>query len=607
MKVRRVVSLPCLVFMTCVSIVMSRGVSAQSKVTIERREDRFQLVRNGQALVIHGVGGETRFAELAAAGGNSVRTWGASNLGTILDEAHAHGLSVCAGLWLGHPRHGFDYHDEDAVLKQLDEKLAIVRRYKHHPALLIWGVGNEAEGRGDDPAVFYAVNHLAREIKRIDPDHPTMTVIAELGENASKVRSIERFCADVDIVGVNSYGGVESLGKRYREAGGTKPYVVAEHGPLGPWESGKTAWGAPLEWTSTEKGLFYAKGYRANVVEHADLCLGSYAFLWGHKQETTATWFGMLLPDGSRLAAVDAMTTVWTGSPPANRCPTIESLRLEGANVVEPGAHVSAVVRASDPEGDALRYEWTLRSDAGTVGMGGDPQEQETAFPLAVTSSERTARIVMPKGGGGYRLFVSVRDEHGGAAVANVPLRVAAPIELTEVLPIAKLPFVVYDEYGDSPGVYVPSGFMGNVGAVRMALDCRDDPHGGTTCIEARYESGTSWGGVLWQSPADDWNGEQPGGANLSAAAQLEFWVRGAHGGEKVNFVFGVLDGNQPYRDTAKGELREVTLTKAWNKMTIPLRGLDLRRIKTGFGWSLAGQGQPVVFYLDDIRYVAEK
>ena len=67
--------------------------------------------------------------------------------------------------------------------------------------------------------------------------------------------------------------------------------------------------------------------------------------------------------------------------------------------------------------------------------------------------------------------------------------------------------------------------------------------------------------------------------------------MRGDQGGETVNFVFGVLDGNQPYRDTAKGELKDVKLTKEWNNMTIPLRGLDLRQIKTGFGWSLAGQG----------------
>jgi hypothetical protein len=35
----------------------------------------------------------------------------------------------------------------------------------------------------------------------------------------------------------------------------------------------------------------------------------------------------------------------------------------------------------------------------------------------------------------------------------------------------------------------------------------------------------------------------------------------------------------------------------------IDLEGKDLTRIKTGFVWTLAGQGAPVVFYLDDIRF----
>ena len=84
----------------------------------------------------------------------------------------------------------------------------------------------------------------------------------------------------------------------------------------------------------------------------------------------------------------------------------------------------------------------------------------------------------------------------------------------------------------------------------------------------------------------------------------MEFYARGAKGGERVSFVFGVIQGDKPYRDTANGELKDVRLTKEWQKMRIPLNGLDLKRIKTGFGWSLAGQGEPVTFYLDEIRYL---
>lgn len=382
-----------------------------------------RLLRNGRPYFVRGVGGHTRLAELAAAGANSIRTWGTDGLDEILDDAHRHGLTVTVGLWLGHERHGFDYGSRAAVVGQLETCLDAVRRYKDHPAVLMWGIGNEMEGDGNDPAIWYAIDHIAREVKAIDSDHPTMTVIAELGQD--KVESIELFCPNIDIVGVNSYGGITTVGSRYRAAGGSKPYIVAELGPLGPWEVGKTPWGSPHEMTSTEKATWYADGYRAAITEQAGLCLGSYAFYWGHKQETTATWFGLLLPDGSRLGAVDALVEAWTGTPPDNLCPRILSLEAERTAGLEPGETVTARLTVSDPEDDPLTFHWVLRSDSGTIGAGGDHQEDEATFAAAVAAAGPTATITLPERTGAYRLFTYVRDDHGGAAVANLPLSVA--------------------------------------------------------------------------------------------------------------------------------------------------------------------------------------
>ncbi len=570
------------------------------KVVLETRSGKHRLVRNGEPYFIQGAGGSSQLANLVAAGGNSIRTWSTDNLGEILDEAHQHKLTVCVGFWLGHERHGFNYQDEAAVVKQLTDCTETVRKFKDHPAVLLWGIGNEMEGGGTNPAIWYAVDHIARECKRLDPNHPTMTVIAELGEN--KVQNIERFCPNIDIIGVNSYGGLATMAERYRAAGGTKPYLVTEFGPLGPWEAGKTEWGSPLEATSTAKGEMYADGYRQAVAGQPGLCLGAYAFLWGHKQETTATWFGMLLPNGLRLAPVDAMTEAWTGSPPKNRCPRIESLAAERTNQLKPGERIQAKLVAADPERDPLTIKWVLRSDAGTIGEGGDAQAEEASFADAITGQGTEAVVTIPAGGGGYRLFAYVADEHGGAAVANLPLHVDAPV-IPLPAPKAELPFVLYAD-GMKTSPYAPSGYMGNTKAIKMTLDSPDQPHSGKTCLRVDYQAADQWGGVLWQSPPNDWDGLKPGGLNLTGATELEFWARGAAGGEVVDFVLGVLDGKQPYRDSAKGELKGVRLTTQWQKLRIPLDGRDLSRIKTAFGWSLAGQGKPVTFYLDDIRYI---
>ena len=41
-------------------------------------------------------------------------------------------------------------------------------------------------------------------------------------------------------------------------------------------------------------------------------CLGSFAFLWGHKQEKTETWYGLMLPSGEWTERVGVLGELWT-------------------------------------------------------------------------------------------------------------------------------------------------------------------------------------------------------------------------------------------------------------------------------------------------------
>jgi hypothetical protein len=571
-------------------------------VRLEHTADGYQLVREGKPYLIRGAGGDGSLALLAKAGGNSVRTWGADKLDARLDEAHGLGLTVAVGIWLGHERHGFDYNNADQVAAQFEQARQIIERYKDHPAVLLWGLGNEMEGyeRGDNAAIWSAVNNLAALGKEIDPNHPTMTVIAEIG--GDRVKNIHRLCPSIDIVGINSYGGVASLPKRYAEAGGKKPFIVTEFGPPGVWESQKNAWGVTPELTSTEKAAYYRKAYERAVLAQPGKCLGAYGFTWGFKQEATATWFGMLLPDGSKLAAVDAMAELWSGKPPANRCPVIDKLSLDGTPQLDPQETVSAVLRASDPEGGKLEVRWVLSAEAEALGTGGDAEPEPERFPDAIVAADNEhAELKMPANPGGYRLFAYVYDGHGGAAVANLPLLVKGT-PVAKPVRKAELPLVIYDEAARDKTPYVPTGWMGDTKQLAVALDCATQPHGGETCIRAEFKAASGWGGVVWQQPGNNW-GDKPGGWNIAGAKRLTLWARGERGDEVVSFQFGLLGADKRFHDTAKGELPKVQLTKDWKQYTIDVSGDDLSRIITGFAWVIAGQGKPVTFYLDDVRY----
>jgi hypothetical protein len=428
----------------CLLSLLAAAVLAQAdtpaKVELQKVEPAgWRLRVNGADFVILGAGGAVApglLEKLKEAGGNCVRTWSADTLeakvtggARFLDRAHQLGLMVVPGLWVEHERHGFNYADAAKVQRQREKILAAVRQYKNHPAVLMWGLGNEAEGpaspTGSVP-VFKEIEALAKLIKQEDPAHPVMSVIAF---NAAKVENVKRHCPSLDILGVNSYGGAAGAGEALKRSGWTKPFAVTEFGVRGPWEVPTTAWGAPLEPTSHEKArTFYAtQRLVTELNDGKEQCLGTFAFLWGWKQERTATWFGLFLPTLEKLSPVDAMTRAWTGQWPAQRCPEIRALNSAAAGKeVQPGQTLNATLEMDVSAGAALTYDWLVVAESSDIGVGGDAEAAPPAFPDLVKQNNSTnCTFVSPAAAGNYRLFVTVHDGKGGAATANFPFRVA--------------------------------------------------------------------------------------------------------------------------------------------------------------------------------------
>ena len=578
------------------------------KVSLQKAGDGWRLLRDGVPYHVEGGGGTGSLEDLAAAGANSGRTWGVDEKTKArLDKAHRNGLSVAVGIWIEHERHEkLDYSDAKQVEEQAQQVLAHVEALKDHPAVLVWGIGNEMEADGSNVAIWKHLEDVARRVKKIDSNHPTMTVIAEASE--LKIRSIHEHCPSIDIVGINAYGGAASLPKRYRERGGTKPYIVTEFGPIGTWEVSRNVFGAVEEASATEKTKMYRKSYEAFLAEK-QLCLGSYAFLWGNKQEGTATWFGLLLPDGKRLATAETMAELWSGNAPANRCPVIESLAVDGSNQVAPKSELKLKLKYSDAENDDLQVRWVLRPEAETYVTGGDFQETPELIEGAFKNqSSEGSEISLPAAEGLYRVYVYVEDEaHRNAASANLPILVTTTAVPQKVKvdggddEKVELPFVLYDEKSDAENQsFVPSGLMGSTEAIKIDAVCLEKPKFGETCMKLVFSDPANWAGLVWQHPANDW-GDLPGAVNLSGAKKLSFWAHGKMGGEKVKFGYGLLGKDKKFHDSSKAEI-SVELTDEWVEYTIKCEG-DLSHIKSGFYWSLAGQGKPVEFYLDRIRF----
>ena len=419
--------LPFALYLATAVATPGATASAASKavpVKVEKSGDGYKLLRGGKPYFIKGAGGRSYLDVLVASGGNSIRTWGEEEITPLLDRCQELGLTVTVGIWLGQPRQGFRYDDEAAVRGEVEKSRRFFRKYKDHPAVLMWGLGNEMEGDGNDPKVWKTVNEIAAIARQEDPNHPTMTVVAELG--GQKLEMYRKLCPDVDVLGINSYAGMGTLPERLANAKFDRPYVVTEFGPAGAWEVGRTPWKAPIEPSSTAKAETYRANYARSIAGNPRLCLGSYAFLWGNKQEATSTWFGLFLPSGERLGPVDTLAEAWTGKPPANRCPKILKVDWSGGGkAVAPGSRQLAKLSADDPDGDPLTVRWEVRSESMDRREGGDREAEPPPHPESfVEARGLDFTFKAPTLSGPCRLFVFVYDGKGNAATANVPFLV---------------------------------------------------------------------------------------------------------------------------------------------------------------------------------------
>jgi hypothetical protein len=397
---------------------------------IVKQGDGWQLLRNGKPFYIRGAVGWSHYDVLEDYGGNSVRLRAQKR---NLDRASEHGLTAMASLPVRGERNGMNWDDERAVAEQKQRILEIVNELKDHPAVLFWAVGNELDwippGRPHSPKLWQLLNDIAIAIHDADPYHPVMTVVGT-GRFEWKIRQIAEDCKDMDFLGINSYGDIDKVAKLARKHW-PKPFVVTEWGPTGHWQVPKTERRAPIEQTSTEKARAIFDRYRQTILPNGDHCLGSYVFLWGQKQETTHTWYGMFR-DGLKTESVGVMKYLWTGSWPKNRAPAVLDLRIEGSAEIgriylEAGEEYRANLTCYDCDYDVLSFTWDIRPEVEIPQNSYAGNMEKPAKPIAglIRENQRTRiRFKAPEREGPYRLFVQISDGHDNAGYGNVPFYV---------------------------------------------------------------------------------------------------------------------------------------------------------------------------------------
>lgn len=408
-------------------------MEAPAKVSLLKENGKWRMFVNDKDYYIKGVASNNFYGKADDFGANTIRTYGVSNMSkAILDEAYENGLYVNFGLYIKRETDGFNYDDEVAVKKQFDEIKASVEKFKDHPALLVWSIGNEAESNYKNKKLWNAIGDIAEMIHEIDPNHPTTIALA-----SSKVEHIKNIIDNapgIDILSINSYApNLPGVLDNIKSAGWDKPYMITEFGPRGTWQMAPEPdrileWGALVEQTSTEKAIDYLNAYKDNIVINRDNgCLGSFVFLWGYQTHgEVLTWYGLFDKKGYTFQGVDEMQYVWTGNYPTNKAPQILSRNDmlmngkkadDGIKIKVNSSNNTASVKAVDPEGDPLSYEWILIEEGTSSSDGSLP---DGITNLIKDNSKSSIEFKAPSKAGKYRLIVFVRDDVNKKVASSV-------------------------------------------------------------------------------------------------------------------------------------------------------------------------------------------
>lgn len=407
-------------------------------VYIRKTDNRFQLIRNGNPFYIKGAAGNTHFKELAETGGNTIRVYDTINIGNILNEAEKFGLAVIVGIPL--PRfnkiHNVYLNEENnKILKKNIELL--VRKYKNHPALLMWGLGNEV----NYPLVLWknsfinTYNDLIDIIHREDPNHPVSLALGGISRRENVC--IFLFSPHIDLLSINVFGEMYKLKYKLDQISslfGFHPYFISEFGSDGEWESRVTSWGAPIEHTSAKKSEQINSRYKILTEIPDGRLLGSVVFYWGNKFERTFTWFS-LFDNDLKSETIKELEVLWNSQKTKPNLIGLEYMLVDKKGAADniifaPGEFKFAELKLNDTITDSHRIKWAIYPEAWVSWANdttlGDLNPRKPIWSFEDTEKS-TITFMTPKIVGPYRLYAYVYDDHGYFATTNTPFYVLDP------------------------------------------------------------------------------------------------------------------------------------------------------------------------------------
>jgi hypothetical protein len=426
-----------------------RIINKTATVFINRSEKGYTLVRNGKPFYINGSAGNCFFHELHETGGNTVRLYDTLNLQNKLDDALKNNLSVIVDIPIpAYDIYNYSNNEEIKDLKQNVKKLVV--KYKNHPALLIWNLGNEInypevnwkdiiKGNESKKRFIQNYNELINIIKSGDINHPVST--SKWNIRLTNYISFKIFSPDIDLVSYNIFGDTKNINnnlKKYDFYFGSSPFYISEISSDGWWtgESRFTSWWSPIEQSSSKKAEQIHDRYY--YIARNDNCLGSCVFYWGNKYECTHTWYS-LFKENCKSEIVLEIENLWKKTNKKPELIGLEYMLIEGMGaydnlIFEPGVLKNTELVLNVKMSDSIKINWEVYHDVWFQGWNEEKYNKKqlnmpSPINCLVSSQNNTAKFKTPSEEGPYRIFAYVYNNKGYFATVNTPFYVLNPDE----------------------------------------------------------------------------------------------------------------------------------------------------------------------------------
>ena len=519
----------------------------------------------------------------------------------LLDTADKYGMNVMVGIWMRHGRPGMEDDDSFNYLEDFEgmesmykSAIETVEKYKNHPAVLTWGIGNEVylniATDAEKEAYSKFLERVCKEIKELDANHPITSVEAW----TFGLDWWEKYVPSIDIYGINAYGaGANFVNDEFSKRNINKPYIITEFGVTGEWDSPVDSNNIKIEPSDSEKYDAIVSGYK-NWILNKPSCLGVYVFHYGNGNDFGSSW---LLSHHRMMYRPQywAVREAYTNSKPINNTPVIKEFKLSESKI-QSESWVSVTLEVTDIENENLNLTFYYNQRTGS-------RKRRNQLNLLNTRGHLSSgyQIQMPNEDGAIKIYVNVNDEYKNVAIAStsIILENDTPRAKKYLVAKASLPFYVYQDHNKMS--FLPTGYMGNYKAIEVETNYKEQVKSGSSCIRIGYNDDYNWYGLAFVDPPNDW-GDNLGGYDITGAEVFSFWARANVKPVIATIGFGLIGKDKKYPDTVKKSI-EIKLTTKWKKYSIKTKDLDLSCIRSGLVVFSQGYGFPQDIFLDDVMF----